>query len=264
MSPSSLTLLIALVFFSSHGRIHTFTQTCHSGLIQDYTNKKLNDIAEKYERKDRWGFKLWYLIVDNSLVPIYINSSKYNLESALIDFAWRMSFLKLTCSQGIQEAIGNETIHELPLGCVHINSQFGTKYVAIKVHKLFTVNVTFLDIDMVGDDVNCVDIAKLRMLVRLGSSSRLCHPRDVPDLCGRRKPITALLQSHDVAVVVIQRHVWTGYYIRFVYQAVEFEAFTIETRINYNAFINGKGRYDLVGTLTPSGSSKQAKYNNIT
>ena len=78
------------------------------------------------------------MIVQNSLEPIYIKLNKYDLKTGLIDFARQVAPLKLSCSQlGINNTIWNKTTLDLSLGCVHINSQFRTKAVLIKVHELF-------------------------------------------------------------------------------------------------------------------------------
>ena len=257
------TVLLCLAFLFKHGWIYADNgyygfniERCNPAKIEYNTKQMLKQITQRYEQKDTWNYHLWFLIVQNSLKPIYIELNKYDLKTALIDFAHQVAPLKLSCSQGTNNTIWNETIiANLPLGCVHINSQYGTKFVGIKVHELFAINLTFVEFDTMGDDQNCLEITRVKILLRLGSNSQLCHPRDIPDLCGRRKPLTLLLKYNDVEIILFQNLIWAAYYIRFVYQVIDFDSIGKQL-IHYNAYMNGKGKQDIIGSIQQSATSK--------
>ena len=259
--------LLALCFavLSSRGWIdaeHVFTKyrlyypQCNETAIKDNIKQTLNNITQKYEQNDNWNYHLWFLIVQNSLEPIYIKLNKYDLKTALIDFARQVAPLKLSCSQGTNSTLWNETSLDLPLGCVHMSSQFGTKAVRIKVHELFAVNLTFAEFDVMGDDFNCREITRLRILLRLRSYSEICYSRYLQDLCGRRQPVTILLEHNEIAIIIIQTYVWAAYYIRFIYQVIDFNSLGKNDWNNYSSRITGNGTRNNIGLILPSGNSK--------
>ena len=258
-------LMLCLAIFSSHGWVdaeNVFanygfnTPQCNDATIKYNIKQKLNDITQRYEHKDNWNYQLWFLILQNSLKPIYIKLNKYDIKTALIDFARQVAPLKLSCSQGINSTFWNETTLGLPLGCVHINSQFGTKTIRIKVNELFAVNLTFVEFDTMGDDLNCVEITRLKMLLRLRSYSEFCYSRYLPEFCGRRRPLSLLLEHNDIAIVIIQTYIWTDYYIRFIYQVIDFTSLDTKKWINYSPRISGSGKFNNIRWILPSGSSK--------
>ena len=253
-------LTFCLAVFFNRGWIDaTFTMygfhypQCSDAVIKDHIKQKINNITQRYEQSDNWNYQLWVLIVQNSLQPIYIKLNKYDLQTALIDFVRQVAPLKLSCSQGRNSTTWNETTLVMPLGCVHIDSQFGTKAVRINVHELFAVNLTFVEFNTMGDDLDCSEITRLKILLRLRSNSEFCYSRYLPDLCGRRQPVNILLKYNEIAIIIIQTYVWAAYYIRFIYQVIDFNSLANNEWNNYSFRITGNGTF---GMILPYGNSK--------
>ena len=258
-------LLLSFDFISNHRWIDAEdvfanygfnTPPCNDTTIKYNVKQKLNDFTHRFEKNNNWNYQLWVLIVQNSLQPIYIKLNKYDLKTALIDFARQVEPLKLSCSQRRNSTTWNETTLHLPLGCVHIDSQFGTKAVRIKVHELFAVNLTFVEFNTMGDDLDCSEITRLKILLRLRSNSEFCYSRYLPDLCGRRQPLDILLKHNDIAIIIIQTYIWAAYYIRFIYQVIDFNSLIKNNWINYKSRIAGNGTRNNIGLILPSGKSK--------
>ena len=258
-------LTLCFAVFSNRGWIgaeHVFTKyrfhypRCSDAVIKDNIKQKINNITQRYELNDNWNYQLWFLIVQNSLEPIYIKLNKYDLKTALLDFARQVEPLKLSCSQETNNPIWNETTLHLPLGCVHISSQFGTKAVRIKVHELFAVNLTFVEFNTMGDDLDCSEITRLKILLRLRSNSEFCYSRNLQDLCGRPQLVNILLEYNDIAIIIIQTYVWAAYYIRFIYQVIDFNSLSKNNWINYSFRITGHGTRNNIGMIRSYGNSK--------
>ena len=94
-------LTLSLAVFSNRGWTDaTFTMygfhypQCSDAAIKDNLKQKLNNINQRYEQNDNWNYQLWFLIVQNTLEPIYIKLNKYDLKAALLDFARQVAPLK--------------------------------------------------------------------------------------------------------------------------------------------------------------------------
>ena len=236
---------------------------CEDKQVKRHIENKLDVIYRSYASMQQWNHKLWFLILHHSLIPFYhVTLTEISYVSALSKFKQRTSTLKTACGSSediMGHNIGHNGTHRAPMGCAHLDSRHSASSVTVLVRHLFGVNFTFIEFDIDGDDLYCLEYARVSVLMELLTLT--CH-KYKQYFCGKRTPLTVLLPSSTVTVRVDHFLVWVAYKISFVYQVIEFQAFMAHGKenINYNAAIDESSYFDLRNSLEDS-DSKASKFN---